>query len=232
MKEIIEAAGLAASMIVTFDAGLFRIVALSLSVSLSAVVIASAIGVPLGAALAVLRFRGRRAVVVILNALLGLPPVVVGLVVYLALSRAGPLGMLGLLFTPQAMILAQAILAAPIVIVLTQRAVAEPWARYGDALVVDGTSRLRAIPELLAMSRAGLVTAFLAGFGRAIAEVGAIIIVGGNIAQVTRTMTTAIVLETSKGNLPLALALGMILIALSVAVSAIAFLLAHRQESA
>jgi tungstate transport system permease protein len=232
MKEITEAAGLAAGMIVKFDAGLFRIVLLSLSVSLSAVVIASAIGVPFGAALAVLRFRGRRAVVVILNALLGLPPVVVGLVVYLLLSRTGPLGALGLLFTPQAMVIAQAILVAPIVIVLTQRAVAEPWAQYGDALVVDGASRLRVIPELLAMSRPGLVTAFLAGFGRAIAEVGAIIIVGGNIAGLTRTMTTAVVLETSKGNLPLALALGMILIALSVAVSAIAFLLAHRQGSA
>ena len=232
MREIIEAAGLAARMIVSFDTSLFRIVALSLSVSLTAVVVASVIGVPLGAALAVLHFRGRRAVVVILNALLGLPPVVVGLVVYLLLSRAGPLGALGLLFTPQAMVIAQAILVAPIIIVLTQRAVAEPWALYGDALVVDGTSRLRAIPELLAMSRSGLVTAFLAGFGRAIAEVGAIIIVGGNIAGVTRTMTTAIVLETSKGNLPLALALGMILIALSIAVSAIAFLLAHRKEPA
>ena len=232
MREIVEAAGLAAEMIVGFDTGLFRIVALSLSVSLSAVVIASAIGVPFGAALTVLRFRGRRALIVILNALLGLPPVVVGLVAYLMLSRAGPLGALGLLFTPRAMIIAQAILVAPIVIVLTQRAVSEPWALYGDALVVDGTSRLRAIPELLAMSRAGLVTAFLAGFGRAIAEVGAIIIVGGNIAGVTRTMTTAIVLETSKGNLPLALALGMILIALSIAVSAIAFLLAHRQGPA
>jgi tungstate transport system permease protein len=232
MREIIEAAGLATGMIVSFDAGLFRIVALSLSVSLSAVMIASGIGVPLGAALAVLRFRGRRAVIVILNALLGLPPVVVGLVAYLMLSRAGPLGVLGLLFTPQAMVMAQTILVVPIIIVLTQRAVAEPWALYGDALVVDGTSRLRAIPELLAMSRAGLVTAFLAGFGRAIAEVGAIIIVGGNIAGVTRTMTTAIVLETSKGNLPLALALGFILIALTVGVSSIAFVLAHRPGSA
>jgi tungstate transport system permease protein len=231
MREIIEAAGLAVGLIFGFDAGLFRIVALSLSVSLSAVAIASVIGVPLGAAIAVLRFRGRRALIVILNGLLGLPPVVVGLVVYLTLSHAGPLGVLGLLFTPQAMVIAQAILVAPIVIVLTQRAVAEPWALYGDALVVDGTSRLRAIPELLAMSRAGLVTAFLAGFGRAIAEVGAIIIVGGNIAGVTRTMTTAIVLETSKGNLALALALGIILIALSIAVSTIAFLLAHRRGS-
>lgn len=175
MREIIEAAGLAARMIFSFDASLFQIVALSLSVSLSAVVVTSVIGVPLGAALAVLRFHGRRVVVEILNALLGLPPVVVGLVVYMMLSHAGPFGALGLLFTPQAMVIAQAVLVAPIVIVLTQRAVAEPWALYGDALVVDGTSRLRAIPELLAMNRPGLVTAFLAGFGRAIAEVGAII---------------------------------------------------------
>ena len=231
MIEIIEAAKLALSMIVKLDADLFHIVAVSLSVSLSAVAIASVFGVPFGAALAVLRFRGRRAIVVILNALLGLPPVVVGLVVYLSLSRAGPLGALGLLFTPQAMVVAQAILASPIVIVLTQRAIAEPWALYGDALMVDGSSRLRAIPELLAMSPAGLVTAFLAGFGRTIAEVGAIIIVGGNISGVTRTMTTAIVLETSKGNLPLALALGPILIGLSIAISAIAFLLTHRQEA-
>jgi tungstate transport system permease protein len=185
----------------------------------------------MGAALAVFRFRGRQAVIVLLNALLGLPPVVVGLVVYLMLSRAGPLGFLGLLFTPGAMVVAQAILVAPIVTVLVQRAVAEPWAAYGDALLVDGVSRLRAIPELLAMSRAGLITAFLAGFGRAIAEVGAIIVVGGNIAGVTRTMTTAIALETSKGNLPLALGLGIILVALSVGVSAVAFLLAPRGAS-
>jgi tungstate transport system permease protein len=154
--------------------------------------------------------------------------VVVGLVVYLLLSRSGPLGALGLLFTPAAMIIAQAILVSPIVTVLVQRAVAEPWATYGDALLVDGASRLRAVPELLAMSRAGLLTAVLAGFGRAIAEVGAIIIVGGNIAGVTRTMTTAIALETAKGNLPLALGLGIILIAISVAVSALAFILARR----
>jgi tungstate transport system permease protein len=180
----------------------------------------------LGAALAVYRFRGRGVVVVIFNALMGLPPVVVGLVAYLLLSRSGPLGMLGLLFTPGAMVIAQAILVAPIVTVLVQRTISEPWAIYGDALLVDGTSRLRAIPELLAMSAAGLLTALLAGFGRAIAEIGAIIIVGGNIAGVTRTMTTAIALETSKGNLPLALGLGIILIAISIGVSAAAFILA------
>jgi tungstate transport system permease protein len=228
MSDIAHAVAIAVGLIVGLDEDLFRIVALSLSVSLTAVVVASLVGVPLGAALAVFRFRGRQAVIVLCNALLGLPPVVVGLVVYLLLSRAGPLGMLGLLFTPGAMVVAQAILVAPIVTVLVQRAVAEPWAAYGDALLVDGVSRLRAVPELLAMNRAGLVTAFLAGFGRAIAEVGAIIIVGGNIAGVTRTMTTAIALETSKGNLPLALGLGIILIALSIAVSACAFLLARR----
>jgi tungstate transport system permease protein len=157
---------------------------------------------------------------------MGLPPVVVGLIVYLMLSRSGPLGTLGLLFTPGAMVVAQAILVAPIVAALAERAVRENWTLYGDALLVDGASRLRALPELLAMSRAGLLTALLAGFGRAIAEVGAIIIVGGNIAGFTRTMTTTIALETSKGNLPLALGLGIILIAISIGVSATAFRLA------
>lgn len=228
MSDIIQAFVLALRLIVGLDADLMRIVALSLSVSLTAVSIASLIGVPLGAALAVSAFRGRQILIIVLNALMGLPPVVVGLVVYLMLSRSGPLGILGLLFTPQAMVVAQAILVAPIVTVLVQRAVAEPWRALGDALRVDGASSLRIIAELLAMSRAGLITAFLAGFGRAIAEVGAIIIVGGNIAGVTRTMTTAIALETSKGNLPLALGLGIILIAISVGVSAFAFTWAPR----
>jgi tungstate transport system permease protein len=229
VSDILQATAIAGRLILGLDAALFRIVALSLSVSLTAVVVASVVGMPFGAALAVFRFRGRQLVIVLFNALLGLPPVVVGLVVYLMLSRAGPLGFLGWLFTPAAMVTAQAILVAPIVTVLVQRAVAEPWAIYGDALLVDGVSRLRAIPELLAMSRAGLVTAFLASFGRAIAEIGAILIVGGNIDGVTRTMTTAIALETSKGNLPLALGLGIILVALSIAVSALAFLLARRR---
>jgi tungstate transport system permease protein len=231
MRDVIQSAAIAWRAIFDLDQTLFGIVGLSLPVSLIAVFVASAFGVPMGAALAVFRFRGRQAVIVLFNALLGLPPVVVGLVVYLMLSRAGRLGFLGLLFTPGAMVVAQAILVAPIVTVLVQRAVAEPWAAYGDALLVDGVSRLRAIPELLAMSRAGLITAFLAGFGRAIAEVGAIIVVGGNIAGATRTMTTAIALETSKGNLPLALGLGIILVALSVGVSAVAFLLAPRGAS-
>jgi tungstate transport system permease protein len=229
MSDLAQAGAVAAALILGLDGDLLRIVRLSLGVSLSAVVVAAIISLPLGAALAVYGFRGRRPVIVILNALMGLPPVVVGLVVYLLLSRSGPLGALGLLFTPGAMVVAQAILVTPIVTVLVWRAVSEPWAAYGDALLVDGASRLRAIPELLAMSGAGLLTALLAGFGRAIAEVGAIIIVGGNIAGITRTMTTAIALETSKGNLPLALALGIILIALSIGVSATAFLLANRR---
>jgi tungstate transport system permease protein len=232
MSDIVEALGVAFGLIVGLDADLVRIVATSLGVSLTAVAVACLAGVPLGAALAVVPFCGRQAVIIVFNALLGLPPVVVGLVVYVLLSRSGPLGVLGLLFTPAAMVAAQAILVLPIVTVLAQRAVAEPWAIYGDSLTVDGASRLRAISELLAMSRAGLLTAILAGFGRAIAEVGAIIIVGGNIAGVTRTMTTAIALETSKGNLPLALGLGIILITISIAVSAFAFNLARRGASA
>ena len=231
MSDLAQASAVASALILGLDGDLWRIVRLSLGVSLTAVAVAAVISLPLGAALAVYGFRGRQPLIIILNALMGLPPVVVGLAVYLLLSRSGPLGMLGLLFTPGAMVVAQAILVTPIVTVLVWRAVSEPWAAYGDALLVDGASRLRAIPELLAMSGAGLLTALLAGFGRAIAEVGAIIIVGGNIAGVTRTMTTAIALETSKGNLPLALALGIILIALSIGVSAIAFLLANRRPS-
>jgi tungstate transport system permease protein len=226
VSDILHAGFIALGLIFNLDADLFHIVRLSLGISLTAVVVATIFSVPVGAALAVYRFHSRGVVLVIFNALMGLPPVVVGLVVYLLLSRSGPLGMLGLLFTPGAMVIAQAILVAPIVTVLVQRAISEPWAIYGDALLIDGTSRLRAIPELLAMSGAGLLTAFLAGFGRAIAEVGAIIIVGGNIAGVTRTMTTAIALETSKGNLPLALGLGIILIAITIGVSAAAFILA------
>jgi tungstate transport system permease protein len=171
--------------------------------------------------LAIYRFRGRGAAIVIVNALLGLPPVVVGLVVYLLLSRSGPLGSFGILFTPTAMIIAQCALGTPIVTALVHRAVVGLWSAYGDALLVDGASRLRAIPTLMRMGPEELLTAFLAAFGRAIAEVGAIIIVGGNILGYTRTMTTAIALETSKGNLSFALALGIILIVLSMTVSAV-----------
>jgi len=171
---------------------------------------------------AVYRFRGREALVVIANALLGLPPVVVGLVVYLLLSRAGPLGSFGILFTPAAMIVAQYGLGTPIVVALVHRTMVEHWRAYGDAFLVDGASRLRTLWPLMRIGREGLLTAYLAAFGRAIAEVGAIIIVGGNIRGYTRTMTTAIALETSKGDLSQALALGMILVVLSIAVSATA----------
>jgi tungstate transport system permease protein len=221
MNDLAGAFYTAIELVVRFDAELRAIVVLSLAVSLTASACAFAIGAPLGTALAVYRFRGRGALVVIVNALLGLPPVVVGLVVYLLLSRSGPLGSFGILFTPTAMVIAQCALGTPIVIALVHRAVVGLWGAYGDALLVDGASRLRAIPTLMLMGPEELLTAFLAAFGRAIAEVGAIIIVGGNILGYTRTMTTAIALETSKGNLSFALALGIILIVLSMTVSAI-----------
>ena len=207
---------------------LWQIVRLSLTVSVSAAGIATLLGLPLGAALAVWRFPGRGAIVIAANALLGLPPVVVGLVLYLLLSHSGPLGSLGLLFTPTGMIIAQTVLALPIVTALAHRAAEERWAEYGDTLMDLGASRLAALPALIAMARASMLTAALAGFGRTVSEVGAIIIVGGNIAAYTRTMTTAIVLETSKGNLPLALGLGMVLIGLSTMICASAFALIER----
>jgi tungstate transport system permease protein len=165
---------------------------------------------------------------VLTNALLGLPPVVVGLALYLLLSRSGPLGAAGLLFTPSAMVIAQTLLATPIVVALVHRPASLLWSEYADLARTDGLSNLRSIGLLFALGRSSLLTAFLAAFGRAIAEVGAIIIVGGNIRDYTRTMTTAIALETSKGDLPLALGLGLILLALSVAVSTVAFLLVER----
>ena len=207
-----------------------RIIAFSLAVSVSATALATLFGTPLGAALAVYRFPGRQIFVVTFNALLGLPPVVVGLALYLLLSRSGLLGALGMLFTPCAMVLAQTVLALPIVTALVHSASADLWAEYGGALQVDGATRLRAIPHLLAMARRWLVTAVLAGFGRTISEVGAILIVGGNIAGYTRTMTTTIVLETSKGNLSMALGLGFVLIGISVAVSATIFALGADPE--
>jgi tungstate transport system permease protein len=211
----------AVALIGRFDVDLREIVVLSLGVSLTASFCAFAIGAPLGTALAVYRFPGRGALAVIANALLGLPPVVVGLVVYLLLSRSGPLGSFGILFTPTAMIIAQCVLGLPIVIALVHRAAVGHWRTYGDSLLVDGASRLRAIGPLMSIAREGLLTAFLAAFGRATAEVGAIIIVGGNIRGYTRTMTTTIALETSRGDLSLALALGIILLTLSMAVSAV-----------
>jgi len=208
-----------------FDPHLREIVLLSIEVSLTASMCAFAIGAPFGAALAVYRFPSRGALIVVVNALLGLPPVVVGLVVYLLLSRSGPLGSFGILFTPAAMMVAQCLLALPIVMALVHRVVTTLWATYGDLLLNDGASRFRSLWSLMNIGRDGMLTAFLAAFGRAIAEVGAIIIVGGNIQGYTRTMTTAIALETSKGDLPLALALGIVLILLSMTVSGLSLIL-------
>ena len=205
-----------------------HIVGLSLTVSLSATAIAAALGLPCGAALAICRFPGRRLVILLANALLGLPPVVVGLALYLVLSRSGPLGALALLFTPSAMVIAQALLATPIITALAHRAIEEPWQEYGGALQVEGASRLRSMRVLLAIARRSALTAVLAGFGRTISEVGAVLIVGGNIAGYTRIMTTTIVLKTSEGELGLALGLGLVLIGISVAVSASAFALWER----
>jgi len=225
MNDFARSVGAALSLISSLDPELLSIVALSLRISLSASIIALIIGAPFGAWLAITKFRGRQVVVVLTNALLGLPPVVVGLVLYLLLSRSGPLGPAGLLFTPTAMIIAQALLATPIVVALVHRPSAQLWVEYADLAHTDGLSRPRSIVLLFALGRSSLLTAFLAAFGRAIAEVGAIIIVGGNIRGYTRTMTTAIALETSKGDLALALGLGLILLALSVTVSTVAFLL-------
>jgi tungstate transport system permease protein len=226
MEDIGQALAVATRLVGHADPELVGIVLLSLQVSVTATVFAFIAGAPLGAVLASTQFPGRYVVpVVIVNALLGLPPVVVGLVLYLLLSRAGLLGSLGLLFTPAAMIVAQTVLALPIVVALAHRLAGGFWVDYGDALTVDGASRARVVRELLLMGRAGLVTVFLAAFGRAIAEVGAVLMVGGNIRGATRTMTTAIALETSKGELALALSLGLVLIALSLSVSAAAFAL-------
>ena len=206
------------------------IVELSLAVSLSSAVLAAAAGIPLAAVLALARFPGRRTLVVAVNALLGLPPVVVGLAMYLLLSNSGPLGFLGLLFTPAAMVLAQAILATPIVAALAHRVLEARWAEFGRAFQASGASRLQALPHLLAMSRRSLTTAVLAGFGRTVSEVGAVLIVGGNIAFHTRTMTTAVALETSRGNLELALSLGLVLIGISVTVSSTVLLLGEGRQ--
>jgi tungstate transport system permease protein len=197
-------------------------VRLSLSVSITAVAIAALIGLPLGALLAVARFPGRRALVVLLNALMGLPPVVAGLLIYLLLSRSGPLGSLGLLFTPAAMVIAQAVLVTPILAALTRQVLEAMWEEYAEQLRSFGAGPLRAVPTLLWDGRYLLPTVLLAGFGRAAAEVGAVIVVGGNIEGFTRVMTTAIALETSKGDLPLALALGAVLMAIVLGVNALA----------
>lgn len=221
MNEFSSAVGSAVSMILTLDADLVEIVLLSLQVSLSAVLIASALALPLGALIALQRFPGRRAVVILLNALMGLPPVVVGLVVYMLLSNAGPMGWLQLLYTPTAMIIAQTILITPIVAALTRQVIESLHSEYAEQFRSMCVSARTAVATLLWDARVSLLTVALAGFGRAIAEVGAVMIVGGNIIHLTRVMTTAIALETSKGNLDLALALGIVLFLLALGINAV-----------
>jgi len=225
-----SAFGLALSMIWSGDPVLVEIVLLSLRVTLTALLIAALLGLPLGAVLALSRFPGRGVVVVVASALMGLPPVVAGLAIYLLLSRSGPLGDLGLLFTPAAMITAQTILILPIVASLTRQVVEDLWSEYAEQLRSLGSSVARAVPTLLWDARYSLVTTLLAGFGRASAEVGAVLIVGGNIAGHTRTMTTAIALETSRGALALALGLGIILLGLTLALNVLAHLAARLDQ--
>ncbi|MEK6592102.1 MAG: ABC transporter permease [Pseudomonadota bacterium] len=225
MESIMLALGEALRLVGRLDPELVAIVALSLKVSLSAVALAAAAGLPLGAAIAVGRFPGRKPLIVVLNALMGLPPVVVGLLVYLLLSRAGPLGEFGLLFTPAAMVTAQAILILPIIAALSRQVLEDAWKDYEEQLHSLGAGTFDAALTLLWDARFSLVTIVLAGFGRAAAEVGAVMIVGGNIDGVTRVMTTAIALETSKGDLALALGLGFILITLVLLLNSAAYLI-------
>ncbi|MFZ9151765.1 MAG: ABC transporter permease [Burkholderiales bacterium] len=220
-----EAFGAAWVLVTGLDPGLARIVLLSLQVSLSAAVAATLIGLPLGAAIAVERFPGRQLLIVLLNALMGLPPVVVGLLIYLLLSRAGQLGSLGFLFTPEAMVIAQSVLIVPIIAALSRQTIEDAWREYSEQLRSLGARRLRAAWTLIWDTRFSLLTILLAGFGRAAAEVGAVMIVGGNIDGVTRVMTTTIALETSKGDLPLALGLGIVLIMLVIVLNALAALI-------
>jgi len=213
---------LAGQMIASLDPKLVEIVGLSLGVSLAATLIAACIGLPLGAAVAVSRFPGRGTVIAVMNAMMGLPPVVVGLVIYLLLSRAGPLGHFGLLFTPEAMVIAQTVLIAPILAALARQTVEDAWVEYHEQLASLGSKTLGSALTLLWDTRYSLATVLLAGFGRAVAEVGAVMIVGGNIDGVTRVMTTTIALETSKGDLPLALGLGVVLLVLVLALNFVA----------
>jgi tungstate transport system permease protein len=213
----------ALSLILSGDPTLFAVVRLSLLVTLSATLLAGLIGLPLGAVVALTRFPGRNAIIIVLNGLMGLPPVVVGLLVYLALSRSGPLGSLGLLFTPQAMIIAQTVLITPIIAALTRQVIEDLWAEYKDEFTAMQVAPFQRVQALLWDARFSLVTILLAGFGRAAAEVGAVMIVGGNIDGFTRVMTTSIALETSKGNLPLAISLGLVLISIILSVNALAW---------
>ena len=220
---MLDALTAAAALLLSPSPELVDIVLLSLRVSLSAVALATLLGMPLGAAIAVSRFPGRRAVIVLLNAFMGLPPVVAGLAIYLLLSRAGPLGPLGLLFTPAAMVIAQTVLILPIIAALSRQVIEDAWREYQEQLRSLGARRWGAALTLLWDTRFSLLTTVLAGFGRAAAEVGAVMIVGGNIDGVTRVMTTAIALETSKGDLPLALALGLVLLAIVFALNSAAY---------
>jgi tungstate transport system permease protein len=222
VPDLAAAFATALALIAAGDAAVAQIVLLSLRVSLTALAVAALVGLPLGALLAVARFPGRRAIIVMLNALMGLPPVVAGLLIYLLLSRSGPLGSFGLLFTPTAMVIAQSLLIAPILAALTRQVLEGLWDEYAEQLRSFGASTARAVPTLLWDGRFALLTVLLAGFGRASAEVGAVMIVGGNIEGFTRVMTTAIALETSKGDLPLALALGIILMLIVLAVNVLA----------
>ncbi|HZV53957.1 MAG TPA: ABC transporter permease [Rhodocyclaceae bacterium] len=230
MHELAASVALAGDLVASGDARLAEIVWLSLRVSLTATLISCLLGMPQGALLSVGRFPGRRTLIVLFNGFMGLPPVVVGLLVYLLLSRAGPLGQFGLLFTPTAMIIAQTVLITPIIAALTRQVIDDEWREYREQLRSLGARRARAARTLLWNARFSLTTAALAGFGRAIAEVGAVMIVGGNVDGVTRVMTTTIALETSKGDLPLALALGAILIAVVLAINAGAYVLKQWAE--
>ncbi len=220
----------ALQLVLSGDPALFSIVLLAMIVSLSAVLLAALIGVPLGALIALTSFRGRDGAIVLLNTLMGLPPVVIGLLVYLALSRSGPLGAWGLLFTPQAMVIAQTILVAPIIAALSRQTIEDLWLEYRDELTAMNVPWPGRVGTLIWDARFSLITALLAGFGRAAAEVGAVIIVGGNIEGHTRTMTTAIALETSKGDLPLAIGLGIVLMAIVLMVNALAWVVRRAAE--
>lgn len=225
MAEIFASFGLAFRLVAHADAEFVRIVGLSLAVSLSSAALACAVGLPLGAIVAVARFPGRRAAIVVMNALLGLPSVVVGLLVYLLLSRAGPLGELGILFTPSAIVIAQTLLVIPMVAALARQTVEDAWNDYREQLTSLNVGPARAVATLLWDTRLSLFTVALAGLGRAFSEVGAVMIVGGNVDGVTRVMTTAIALKTAEGELPLALALGVVLLAIVLGLNAAAFAL-------
>ena len=223
MQDFWLACATAGSLIVSGDPELWQIVALSLEVTLSATLLATVFAAPLGATLAIARFPGRRAITVLLSGFMGLPPVVVGLLVYLLLSRSGPLGAFGLLFSPTAMVISQTLLVLPLIASLMRQVIEDAWSEYREQLVSLGASAWQSVLTLLWDTRYSLLTALLAGFGRAAAEVGTVMIVGGNIARYTRVMTTAIALETTKGDLPLALGLGLMLIAIIVAINALAY---------